>query len=479
MESNASANAYADEILATAATAAERMRALGQKEVDRITESVYRAAWAARIDLARLAYEETGAGVLEHKVMKNAWASLLVYEDLRPRRTVGILADDRVRGITEIAQPKGPVLATVPVTNPTSTAIFKILICMKTRNSLIISPHGGARKCVRETARILGEAAQAAGAPDGSVQVISRPQKEHLVAIMRHRSLALILATGTGAIVRLAQSSGTPTFGVGPGNVPVYVDRTADLALAARYLVHSKTFDNGTVCASEQALVVTRDLDAEMRRHLIERGSYFCSAEEMAKLDAAAFDQEARAMRADIVGRPATTIAERCGFSVPERTRLLIAEPGGIGREYPLSHEILAPILSYYVVRNYADALEACIALNRQGGVGHTVGLYTNDERVVQDFGLRMNAGRICVNHPTTQGAIGGLFNTLTPSLTLACGTGAGNITTDNITIDHLLNIHRVARRRLNNRWMEIPRETLLDPSVTPEAIRDVYNRNY
>jgi acetaldehyde dehydrogenase/alcohol dehydrogenase len=296
---------------------------------------------------------------------------------------------------------------------------------------------------------------------------------------MRHRSLALILATGTGAIVRLAQSSGTPTFGVGPGNVPVYVDRTADLALAARYLVHSKTFDNGTVCASEQALVVTRDLDAEMRRHLVERGSYFCSAEEMAKLDSAAFDAEARSMRADIVGRPAAIIAERCGFAVSGKTRLLVAEPGGIGRDYPLSHEILAPILSYYVVRNYSDAIEACIALNRQGGVGHTVGLYANDERVVQDFGRLMNAGRICVNQPTTQGAIGGLFNTLTPSLTLSCGTGAGNITTDNITVEHLLNVHRVARRRMNGRWMEIPKETWLDPTVGPDEIRNIYNRNY
>ncbi len=479
MELLEAADRYADELLQTASEAGARWRSMGQGDVDRIVEAVYHASYSSRCDLARLAFEETGIGVFEHKVVKNAWASLLVYEEIRRRRTVGVIRDDPVLGVTEIAQPKGPILATIPVTNPTSTAIFKILICVKTRNPVIFSPHGGAKKCIRETARVLGEAAVAAGAPEGSVQVITKPQKEYLDRTMRHRRLALILATGTGAIVRAAQVSGTPTFGVGPGNVPVYVDRTADLPLAARYLVHSKTFDNGTVCASEQALVVTREMDAAMRERLVERGSYFCSSGEMTKLDAIAFDAEARTMRADVVGRSAVSIAERCGFSVPERTRLLIAEPGGIGRDFPLSHEILAPILAYYVVRDYDEALSACVALNEQGGIGHTVGLYANDEKVIDDFGRLMHAGRICVNQPTTQGAIGGLFNTLSPSLTLSCGTGAGNITTDNITVDHLLNIHRVARRRLNDRWMDIPRAMWLDPAIGPDEIRRIYNRNY
>jgi acetaldehyde dehydrogenase / alcohol dehydrogenase len=479
MEPESPIDKYADELLVTASVAAARFRSLDQEQVDRIVEAVYRAAYDNRLELARRALDETGAGVFEHKVVKNAWASLLVYEDIRNRKTVGVIAHDPQTGITEIAQPKGPVLATIPVTNPTSTAIFKILICMKTRNPIILAPHGGARHCVRETARILGEAAVAAGAPDGSVQVITKPQREHLEQIMHHRKLALILATGTGAIVRAAQSSGTPTFGVGPGNVPVYVDRTADIALAARYLVHSKTYDNGTVCASEQALVVTEEIDTRMRAQLIERGSYFCSPGEIKALDAIAFDSVARSMKADVVGRSAVSIAERCGFKVPERTRLLIAEPGGIGRDFPLSHEILAPILAYYVVRDYDEAIETCIVLSEQGGVGHTVGLYANDDSVIEEFGRLMNVGRICVNQPTTQGAVGGLFNTLSPSLTLACGTGAGNITTDNITVTHLLNIHRIARRRLNDRWMEIPRETWLDPSISAEEIRRIYNRNY
>jgi acetaldehyde dehydrogenase/alcohol dehydrogenase len=479
METNEAEIKYADEILENASGAAARMQSFSQKETDWIVEEIFRAAYRNRIELARLAYNETGIGVLDHKVVKNAWASLLVYENMRKKKTVGVVADDPIRGITEIAQPKGPILATIPVTNPTSTTVFKVLICMKTRNPVIFSPHRAARKCIRETVRILEEAAVAAGAPSGSIQIIRRPQKGYLEKIMGHRSLALILATGTGSVVRMAESSGTPTYGVGPGNVPVFVDRSADLDLAAQYIIRSKTFDNGTVCASEQALVVTKEVDAPMREKLAELGTHFCTDEEREKVARLAFDVESRSMKPEVVGRAATAIAETCGFEVPEETKLLTVEPGGIGREYPHSHEILAPILAYYVVRNYDDAVSACIALNEQGGIGHTVGLYANDEKVIEDFGRLMHAGRICVNQPTTQGAIGGMFNTLSPSLTLSCGTGAGNITTDNITVDHLLNIHRVARRRLNDRWMEVANEEWLDPNVGPEEIWEIYNRNY
>ncbi|MFB3908294.1 MAG: aldehyde dehydrogenase family protein [Candidatus Eisenbacteria bacterium] len=466
---------HADELLARAVAAAEAFRLLDQEAVDRIVAAAYRAAYDARIPLARLAFDETGIGVFEHKVVKNAWASLLVYEDIRHRRTVGILSDNAATGITEVAHPRGPVLATVPVTNPTSTAIFKILIALKTRNPLIISPHGGARRSIRETARILEDAAIAAGAPADCVQVITKPQKEHLEEVMRHPKLALILATGTGGIVRMAELSGTPTIGVGPGNVPVYIHEDADLEMACRFTVHSKTFDNGTVCASEQALVIPRSIEPRLRHCLMERGSHFCSPEETTRLDRIAFDPESRSMRADVVGRSAVSIAQRCGFQVPERTRLLIAEPLGVGREHPLSHEILAPILAYYVVDSYEEALQTCAALNRQGGIGHTVGLYTEDEKVIRDFAFTVSAGRICVNQPTTQGAIGGLYNVLRPSLTLGCGTGAGNITTDNVTTDHLLEIHRVARRRENARWMAIQRATFLDPDVGSDRIERIY----
>ncbi len=469
---------YADEIVGRSWSAAEVFRSFTQEQADRIVRAVYEAAYDARLELARLAHEETGIGVYEHKVVKNAWASLLVYEDIRERKTVGTLSHDPASGITEIAQPKGVILALVPVTNPTSTTIFKILICMKTRNPVIFSAHRAARKCIRRTAEILAEAAYGAGAPPDSIQWINKAEKGYLERVMRHRRLALILATGTGEIVRQAQASGTPTLGVGPGNVPVFVHASADLPLAARTIVHSKTFDNGTVCASEQALVVEPDVDARLRPLLEARGAWFCTPEQMKALGPVCYDPERRTMRPEVVGKPAAEIAGRAGFAVPGKVRLLIAEPEGIGRDHPLSHEILAPVLACYRVPDYAAAVAACEALNRLGGVGHTVGLYANDERVVADF-AGMNAGRIVVNTPSTEGAIGGIFNSLKPSLTLACGTGAGNLDTDNITIDHLLNIHRVARLRLNRRWLDISRETWLDPAVGHDEIRSIYNRNY
>jgi acetaldehyde dehydrogenase / alcohol dehydrogenase len=469
---------YADELVGRAAEAAALFRKLDQEQVDRIVEAAFRAAFEARLELAHLACEETGMGLFEHKVVKNAWASLLIYEHIRGRRTVGVLSHDSDRGITEVAQPIGPVLALTPVTNPTSTVIFKSLICLKTRNPIIVSPHRGARRCCQEAARIMAEAAEAAGAPAGAIQSMSRAQIEYLEAVLRHRRLALILATGTTSIVRRAQLSGTPTLGVGPGNVPVYIHASADIPFAARMIVHSKTFDNGTVCASEQALVVEPTVDAELRPLLAARGAHFCTREEMVALGAVCYDPAQATMRAEIVGQPAAWIAAKAGFSVSDQTRVLVAEPDGVGHEHPLSHEILAPVLAYYRVADYQEALATCRAVTLLGGIGHTLGLYANDEAVVADFAA-MDAARILVNTPTTEGALGGIFNHPPPSLTLSCGTGAGNVSTDNITIDHLLNIHRVARMRPNLRWLDIPRQTWCDPAVGADRIQSLYNRNY
>jgi acetaldehyde dehydrogenase / alcohol dehydrogenase len=469
---------YADDLVGRAWSAAQAFRQYDQEQVDRIVEAVFEAAWDARIELARLAFEETGMGVLEHKILKNAYATLLVYEDIRSRKTVGVVAHDQTAGISEVAQPKGPILATIPVNNPTATTIFKSLICMKTRNPVIFSPHRGARKAIRETARILAEAAQRAGAPPDAIQWITKAQKEYLERIMRHPRLALILATGTSSIVRMAQESGTPTLGVGPGNVPIYVHASADIPFAAQSIVHSKTFDNSTICGSEQALIVEPDVDRQLRPLLEASGARFCSADEMRALGSVCVDLERRRMRPEIVGQSARSIAERAGLSVPEEIRILVAEPEGVGPDHPLSYEILAPVLAYYRVGTYQDALETCDALNHWGGVGHTVGVYANDERVIQDF-TRMNAARILVNNPSTQGAIGGIFNTLRPSLTLACGTGAGNLSTDNISTDHLLNIHRVARLRRNTRWMDSTRARSLDASIDARQVSAIYNKNY
>jgi acetaldehyde dehydrogenase / alcohol dehydrogenase len=471
------AGLYADDVMARARAAAVAFREFDQARVDRIVHAVYVAAYDARMQLARQAFEETGMGRYEDKVLKHAWASVLVYEDIRRRRTVGEVSHDQLRGITEIAQPKGPILATVPVTNPTSTAVFKALICMKTRNPLIISAHRGARKCVKETVRILASAAEQAGAPPDAIQMVTRGGTDYVARLMHHPDLAMILATGTRSIVELAQTSGTPTLGVGPGNVPVYVHASADLELAARFIVHSKTFDNGTICASEQALVVEHAVAAELQPLLEARGTCFCTPEETRALGPVCFDVEQARMRPEAVGQPARILAERAGFRVPEGTRLLIAECSGVGKNHPLSHEILMPVLSLYRCDGYDEAFATCRAVNLRGGIGHTVVVYANDERVVKDF-ARLEAARILVNQPSTQGAIGGIFNSLRASLTLACGTGAGNMSTDNISTEHLLNIHRVARLRQNTRWGNV-RATTLDAGVDAEQVLDLYNRNY
>ncbi|MGB8952321.1 MAG: aldehyde dehydrogenase family protein [Candidatus Aminicenantales bacterium] len=470
---------YADEILNRAAKAARLFETYNQKAVDHIVRAVFVAAFNARLDLARLAHEETGIGIFKHKVIKNVWASLLVYENIKDQKTVGEISHNPYTGITEIAQPHGPILALTPLTNPTSTAIFKVLIAMKTRNPLIFSPHGSARKCTLAAAEILYEAARKAGAPEYCIQWVSKQHPEYLQKIMRHRDLTLILATGTRQIVKEAYASGKPVIGIGPGNVPVFVDSSADYGLAAEYIVLSKTFDNGTVCASEQALVVEKKVDRVLKPFLERQGCYFCSPAEAEKLGEIAFDSVNRIMRADAVGRPAHVLAERAGFSIPERAKLLIAPCEGVGTGYPLSYEILTPILAYYVVEDYDQAFETCIKLNELGGQGHTVSIYTNEEKVIQDFSIRISAGRICVNTPATHGAIGGMYNALNPSFTLSCGTHAGNIFTDNITTTHLLNIRRVARRRPNLRWFTIQEHEWLESGVTAEEMFHRFNMNF
>jgi acetaldehyde dehydrogenase/alcohol dehydrogenase len=470
---------YADEVLERATAAAHVWAELDQETTDRIVRAIFEATLAHRVSLARLAFEETGIGVFPHKVIKNGWASLLVYEDIRPRRTVGVLHHDEATGMTEIARPRGPILAFTPVTNPTSTVIFKALIAAKTRNPIVFSPHGGARKCSRAAAEICAEAARAAGAPPDGIQWLTRSHKDVLQAVMSHRKLALILATGTKDLVQWAQRSGNPVLGVGPGNVPVYVHTDCDLELAARSIVHSKTFDNGTVCASEQSLIVTAELDSRMRPLLAARGAHFCSADETRRLGEIAVDAGHRTMAAGVVGRPAPYLAELAGFTVPPRTRLLITPLEGVGRDYPLSLEILAPILAYHVVGDLDAALARAAQVSHLGGVGHTVGVWTEDPAVVARFADTVPAGRVCVNQPATQGAIGGIYNTLPPSLTLGTGSGGGNLTTDNITVEHLLTVQRVSRRRENPRWANVSRETWLDESVPVDKIQRQYNRHW
>jgi acetaldehyde dehydrogenase/alcohol dehydrogenase len=448
---------YADEVVGRAAAAAEAWRRFDQAQTDAVVEAIARAAWDARHQLAELACAETLMGVVGDKVIKNAWAATVVRDSLRGMKTVGVVARDEAAGITEVAEPVGAVLGLIPVTNPTSTTIFKALVCAKTRNPVIFGPHRGARKCVKEAARILAEAAASAGAPEDAIQVVTRSQAEYVRQVMVHKRLAVIVATGTRSIVEAAQRSGTPTLGVGPGNVPVYVHGSADAEAAAAMILLSKTFDNGTVCASEQAVVVESREAGALRAAFERGGAYFCSATQAEALGPVCFDASHRRMRADVVGQPAAEIARRAGFRVPAGTRMLVAAPGGIGPSCPLSAEILAPVLAWYEVRSYAEALRTCRAITAWGGVGHTVGVHTRDESVVADFAL-MRASRVLVNQPTTHGAIGGIVNLLQPSLTLSCGPGARTLTTDNIGARHLLNIHRVVRPRPNAAWTVLDR---------------------
>jgi len=468
----------ADEILDKAVLAAAEFSQFNQEQTDRVVEAVYKAALNARVRLAKMAVEETGIGVWQDKVVKNVLASLLVYESIVHEKTVGIISADTVTGITEIAQPLGPVFAVTPVTNPTSTAIYKILICLKTRNPIILSAHRNAAKSTAEATRICYEAALEAGAPEDCVQIISAGSREFTQTVMAHPKIALILATGGTGLVRAAYSSGNPAIGVGPGNVPVFIDESADIPFAVSSILSSKTFDNGTVCASEQAIVVEVTIENRVRKEMERQHCYFLNEEEIAKIGQIAFNPETMTMTAAVVGQSVSTIARMAGISVPDGTRLLVARLNGIGKEYPLSHEVLAPILAFYVAENYNRAIYICIDLNYLGGIGHTAGIYANNEKRVHDFAQLMNAGRIMVNTPTSQGAVGGIFNNLAPSLTLGCGTGGKNITTENITARHLLNIQRVCRRKINEKFLSLDNSLCLDDDTPGNVLVSEYHKN-
>ena len=470
--------AAASEIVARAREATRAFRLLGQEATDRIVRAAYHALLDARISLARLAFEETGIGCWEHKALKNAMAAQLVWDDIRDLKTVGLISEDRRAGIAEVAQSLGPILALVPVTNPTSTTIFKALIALKTRNPLIVCPHPAARRSVAATAELCYRAAREAGAPEHCIQWLPRATPEATRALLAERGLALILATGTGPLVREAQSTGTPAFGVGPGNVPVYVGASADLPFAVASILESKTFDNGSVCASEQAIVVKRAVAARLSQELRAQGGYFMTAEETAAVGAIAYDAERGSMTATVVGQSAERIARSAGFAVPAGTRVLLASLAGVGRDYPLSAEVLAPILAFYVEDDFDAAIRRCSEILRFGGIGHTAVIYSNDEERIEYFSETIDAGRILVNMPSTHGALGGMYNTLSTSFMLGCGAGGNNLTTDNITARHLLNVHRITRRRPNPRWFSLDVRRLLDESVTGATIESEYSRN-
>jgi len=438
------------QVMTRAEAAAERFSHYTQEQVDAIVKAVYEAGFNHRVSLARMAHEETGIGRWEDKVSKNVIATRYVYQDIRDMQTVGVLSEDPETGIMEVAKPIGPVFAITPITNPTSTALFKILISMKTRNPIIIRPHGSAKRCTSEAARVCYEAALSAGAPEDCIQWIRRSTPEETIEMMGHHAVALVLATGSTSLVRAAYQSGNPAIGVGPGNVPVYVGESADIPFAVDQILMSKTYDYGTVCASEQSIVVKRQKSEEMILELKRRRAYFLNEEETRRVEKIAFSPALKSMAIEVIGQPAVRIAEMAGISVPEDTTVLIApyKNSQVGPKYPLSLEILAPILAFYVVEDFEEAIMMCKKIVGHGGMGHTISIFSNEEDKIRHFAEVTNAGRLLVNTPASQGALGGTYNGLNPSLTLATGAGGKNITTDNITARHLLNIQRLARRK-------------------------------
>jgi len=463
-----------DKIMRNARQAAEEFSTYSQEQVDRIVRAVYEAAFNKRVSLAKMAWEETGLGRWEDKTAKNVIATRYVYEDIKNLKTVGVIREDLEHMVVEVAKPLGPVFAITPITNPTSTALFKILICLKTRNPIIIRPHGAAKSCTTEAAKICYEAAIEAGAPENCIQWVRRSTNEETLEMMGHRKVALVFATGSVSLVRAAYRSGNPAIGVGPGNVPVYIGQSADIPFAAEQILLSKTFDNGTVCASEQSLVVRELKEAELIVELKKRKAYFLNEDEKKKLEIVAFNKALKSMAIEVIGQPAYKIADLAGFKVPVNTSVLIARYSNneVGIDYPLSLEILAPVLAFYVVNSFEDAIMMCKRIVSHGGMGHTISIFSNEEEKILHFAEVTNAGRLLVNTPASQGALGGTFNKLEPSLTLATGAGGKNLTTDNITARHLLNIQRLARRMVTPC---IPgfNDFYLDESMDLQAIED------
>ncbi len=426
-----------------AKSAAGRLAELSQLQLDTIVDAVAAAAQSHVEPWARLAVEETGFGVVSDKIQKNRFAAERVYEFIRPMRTVGVIHRDEARKVVEIAEPFGVVAAIVPSTNPTSTAIYKILISLKARCPIVISPHPSATRCITNVAQVLTDAALAAGAPEGAVNWMTQVSLEGTQELMRHRDVAVILATGGMGLVRAAYSAGKPAYGVGPGNAPCFIERTADVAKAANDILTGKCFDNGVLCSSPNSVVVEAAVADEAKRQFIAGGGYFLSSVE-SELLAKALVTPRRLPNPEFVGRSAMQIATAIGVDVPDGTRALIAELTGVGRDFPLSIEKLCPVLSYYVVADWQEGCERCKQILRYGGMGHTMSIHSQNEPVILEFGLKKPAFRICVNTPTTHGSIG-LTTGLDPAMTLGCGGFGGNITSDNITPRHLLNIKRLA----------------------------------
>ena len=449
-----------------------------QKQVDAVFHHAAAAATAQRIALAKMAVEETGMGILEDKVIKNHFASEYVYNKYKDSRTCGIIEDDPVSGYREIAAPLGLVAGIVPTTNPTSTAIFKALLCLKTRNGIIFSPHPRAKRSTRAAAMIILKAAVAAGAPEHIIDCLEEPTPELTRHLMSHRGVNLILATGGPGMVRAAYSSGTPAIGVGAGNTPVIIDATADVKMAVNSILLSKTFDNGMICASEQTVVAEASIADAVREEFIRRGAWFANDEQSEALAKTLFVDGA--LNSAIVGQSAARIAAMAGISLPESTKVLIAERPAVRPDDPFAHEKLSPVLGFYRVPDFPAAVDTAQSLVLLGGAGHTSVLYTRESSTehIQAFENAMTTGRVLVNMPASQGAIGDVYNfRVAPSLTLGCGSWGGNSVSENIGVKHLMNVKTVACRRENMLWFRVPPKIYFKLGALRPALEEYKDR--
>ena len=454
--------------------AQEQFATYTQEQVDKIFLAAATAANKARIGLAKLAVEETGMGIVEDKVIKNHYAAEYIYNAYKNEKTCGVIAEDNAYGVTKIAEPIGVVGAVIPTTNPTSTAIFKSLICLKTRNGIVISPHPRAKKCTTEAARVVLEAAVAAGAPEGIIAWIDEPSLEMTNMVMSGTDL--ILATGGPGMVKAAYSSGKPALGVGPGNVPAIIDESADILLAVSSIIHSKTFDNGMICASEQSVIVADSIYDRVRDEFEARGCYLLKPEEIEKVRQIILINGS--VNAKIVGQSAHTIAALAGVEVPENAKILIGQVDSVDISEPFAHEKLSPVLAMYRSASFEESLDKAQQLLEDGGIGHTASVYLDPyaaKEKLDQFAGRMKACRILVNTPSAQGGIGDLYNfKLAPSLTLGCGSWGGNSVSENVGIKHLLNVKTVAKRRENMLWFRAPEKVYFKKGCLPVAMAEL-----
>ena len=449
-----------DELMQKAKIASQEYMKLTQEQINKIVKAMSMAGLEHHMELAKMAVEETGRGIYEDKITKNMFATEYIYHSIKYEKTVGIINENDEEDYVEIAEPVGIIAGVTPVTNPTSTTMFKSIISAKTRNVIVFGFHPSAQKCSAEAARILRDAAINAGAPENCILWIEEPSIIATRMLMNHPDVNLILATGGTGMVRSAYSCGKPALGVGPGNVPCYINKTAKLKTSVNDLVLSKSFDYGMICASEQAVLVDKEIYQEFEQYMRQAGCYFVNPEEKQKLANSMFeytDEYGYKLKSHVPGQSPYNIAKEAGFEVPEDTKVLVVYEEGIGRDYPFSKEKLSPVLTYYIVENEKEGIDKSEKLIEFGGLGHSAVIHAEDKEVILQFSKTLKAGRIIVNSPSTHGAIGDIYNTNMPSLTLGCGSFGGNSTTANVSSVNLINIKRVAKRRVNMQWFKIP----------------------